>query len=1228
MHIAKSLRWWALILVVLSAAPLAAQDEPVPSPNTVTVAGTFQTELGCPEDWMPACADTQLTYDEPADLWSATFNLPAGEHEYKAALNGSWDQNYGLNGEASGPNIPLSVPEEMLVTFFYDHNTGWITDSINSEVVDGRPTGGPEAPPVAAGQAQPDMVNIPGTLQPLLGCPGEWQPDCEATQLEFDQAADLWYRTFELPAGEYEYKVALNGSWDENYGGAADRDGPNIVLNVPEDMPVTFIYDHKTHLIVDSVRYSILTVSGDFQSELGCPEDWASDCLITYMQDADGDGIYIYQTYDIPVGSWEAAVGEDDPINFTVPEEGSGVQFAFDTASEVLATAIVPPGGRFEPGGDLSQAHARWVSLDTIAWDIDHEEGYTYELNMAEDGGMRPGFTEMQRADGAISLSVNEDGFDPDVLAKFPHIEGDLALRLDQDALDLVPTILKGQIAVAAYDAEGNLIDATSIQTPGVIDELYTYDGPLGIHFDAEGRPTLYLWAPTARNVTLHLFQDSAYNTEATLHEMTRSDKGVWSVIGEADWLYKFYLYEVEVYIPSTDQIEHNLVTDPYSVSLSMNSQRSQIVNMDDPALMPEGWLDLQKPPLDAFEDIVLYELHMRDFSIRDESVPADYRGTYMAFTVEDSNGMRHLEGLSDAGLTHLHLLPTFDIATINEFKEKRARFEPDFEELAQFPPDSPEQQAIIDPVRDLDGFNWGYDPYHFNTPEGSYSTAPDGAQRILEYRQMVQALNQSGLRVVNDVVYNHTNAGGQSDKSVFDRIVPGYYHRLDDTGRITNSTCCANTATEHNMMRRFMVDSVVFWTTEYKIDGFRFDLMGHHMLEDMLAVRAALDALTLAEDGVDGEMVYVYGEGWDFGEVAQNARGVNASQLNLGGSDIGSFNDRVRDSVRGGNPFGDRQHQGYASGLYTDPNDITPGDEAEQRARLLLYTDRIRAALAGNLANYPLLNAEGQAVTGADIDYNGAPTGYTSDPAEHIVYVSAHDNETLFDAIQYKAPAHATIADRVRMHNLAIDVVMLSQGVPFFHAGSDMLRSKSFDRDSYNSGDWFNHLDFTYETTNWGAGLPPASKNEENWWMMQPLLAREDIAPAKEDVMQTVLHFQQMLLIRKSSPLFRLRTADDIMARVAFHNMGPDQLPGVIVMSINDTEGEDLDPFNEMVVVVFNAAPGTITFNGEAFAGLDLELHHLQATSDDIVNTSTFDAATGTFSVPGRTAAVFVLRE
>src|SRR6185436_2224211 len=301
------------------------------------------------------------------------------------------------------------------------------------------------------------------------------------------------------------------------------------------------------------------------------------------------------------------------------------------------------------------------------------------------------------------------------------------------------------------------LVDATGLQIQGVLDDLYTYDGPLGVTFSANRTPTFRVWAPTARAVSLLVFNSSSAADPLQTVAMTRDASGVWSATGTPGWYGRYYLYEVEVFARSTGRVETNRVTDPYSVSLSRNSQRSQVIDLaGDASLEPPGWNGLVKHRLEAFEDIVLYELHVRDFSATDASVPAALRGTFKAFTVPLSRGMRHLASLSLAGLTHVHLLPAFDIATIDEDK---SQWQKPAGDLASFPPDSEEQQARVMAVAGQDGFNWGYDPWHYTVPEGSYSTDPDGPARIREFREMVQGLDQIGLRVVMDVVYNHTNA-------------------------------------------------------------------------------------------------------------------------------------------------------------------------------------------------------------------------------------------------------------------------------------------------------------------------------------------------------------------------------------------------------------------------------------------------------------------------------------
>jgi pullulanase-type alpha-1,6-glucosidase len=511
--------------------------------------------------------------------------------------------------------------------------------------------------------------------------------------------------------------------------------------------------------------------------------------------------------------------------------------------------------------------------------------------------------------------------------------------------------------------------------------------------------------------------------------------------------------------------------------------------------------------------------------------------------------------------------------------------------------------------------------------PEGSYATEATGTARILEYREMVKAINEAGLRVVQDVVFNHTNASGQSARSVLDRVVPGYYHRLDAAGQVTRSTCCENTATEHNMMRRLMIDTVVLNAVQYKIDGFRFDLMGHHMVSDMIAVREALDALTLEAHGVDGKSIYIYGEGWDFGEVQNGARGVNATQFNLAGTGIGTFSDRLRDAVRGGSPFGGRDEQGLGNGIYTDPNGLNPVNE--DLARVLRLTDLVRVGLAGNLRDYQFVGASGETITGFDTDYNGSPGGYTLDPQEQIVYVSKHDNETLFDNMLFRLPPGSTADDIVRMQNLSLSYVLYAQGVPFLQAGSDLLRSKSLDRNSYNSGDWFNRIDWTGQTNNFGVGLPPAADNQERWETMAAILTNEDYYPTPDHIALNAAVVREMLQIRYSSPLFRLRTADAIQARLSFLNTGPDQQPGVIAMNLSDLTGEDIDPAFEQIVVIFNGSDESVTIGDARFAGGSFELHPVQqASADAVAQTATFDDAAGMFTVPALTTSVFVVNQ
>ncbi|MFK7804936.1 MAG: pullulanase-type alpha-1,6-glucosidase [Anaerolineae bacterium] len=1074
----------------------------------------------------------------------------------------------------------------------------------------------------------PETVQITSTFLDEIGCVEDWSADCESALLTFDETHQKWIGTIEIPAGEYEYKAILNGTFDEPISAAGASDWPNIALELETDTAVTFIYNHETHYLADDVNTIFANIPGSFNAEIGCPDtsfddsgnpgDWAPDCWQTLLEDLDRDGIYTYTTSQIPVGDYEAKVavggswggnygdgGASGGANygFSVTKPNAEVNFEWDGETKVMK--ITAAGA---PKGNLKEAAAYWVASDTI---LTPEDGANrFELFYSADGSLTVGEDGLTGGE-RFSLEV-VDTISEDVRSKFPHLSQLTALRIPDEAIARTDELLRGQLALNVKNPGDQPVTATGLQLPGVIDELYSYSGPLGVEFGAETN-TYRLWAPTAKSITMRVPDPI---------EMMRDDTtGVWSVTIPAT-SNAIYKYEVEVFVPSEGSVVKNLVTDPYSLALTTNSESSIATNLQANDLKPAGWDSLAKPELNAFEDVVLYELHVRDFSIIDESVPEDERGTYKAFTHSDSNGMKHLARLSAAGLTHVHLLPVFDIATINENRdEQRAPIQ---KFLTNFDGDSEQQQQAIFNLRDEDGFNWGYDPFHYTVPEGSYATQPNGSERTLEFREMVQALNQADLRVVMDVVYNHTNASGQHEKSVLDQIVPGYYHRLNKKGKVENSTCCSNTATEHNMMRKLMIDSLVTWAIEYKVDGFRFDLMGHHMKADMLAVRAALDALTLEEHGVNGKAILLYGEGWDFGEVASGARGINATQTSMQGSGIGTFNDRIRDAVRGGTPFGGEQEQGFATGLLTYPNGVTNDSETVMANTLTTFADQIRVGLTGNAADYEFVDRKGDVRLGRLIDYNGSATGYTADPQEVINYVSAHDNETLFDGIQLKLPADADMATRVRYQNFALSIPMLGQGIPFFHAGSEILRSKSMDRDSYNSGDWFNAIDWTYNDNNWGKGLPVADKNEGKWDLMRPLLADPNLKPDQDAILTNLINFETMLKVRASSPLFRLRTAEDVAERVTFHNTGPDQLPGVIVMSIDDSGAERIDPNYDRIVVIFNGQNKEVIFGISELASVEMMLHPEMALSSG----STWVGAgytDGKFVVPGVSTTVFV---
>ncbi len=866
--------------------------------------------------------------------------------------------------------------------------------------------------------------------------------------------------------------------------------------------------------------------------------------------------------------------------------------------------------------GNLAEAKAHWLSASTITWPGTPATG-SYKLFHAANGGLNSAPQGVTGADGSIDLAIS-GALSPTLATKYPHLASGTALTLPEAAVATLREKATSQFAIAQFDAAGSLVQVTSLQSAGMLDALFASaaaDSPLGVLFRPSGIPSFRVWAPTAKSVSLNIYADARATTASSVPMMRDPSSGVWTYFAnDASWTNRaYYTYTVKVLSRwAGNTLVSNEVTDPYSLSLDANGKRSFVANLDSAALKPAGWDGHAIPKLNHPTDISLYELQVRDFSAGDLTVPAAHRGKFMAFTDVESNGMRHLRSLQKSGMTHIHLLPSFDIASVNETGCTTPA-------IADDGPNSPSQQAAVAASDNSDCFNWGYDPVHYTAPDGSFATdASDGAVRVREFRSMVQSLHENGLRVVMDVVYNHTSGSQQGPTSVLDKIVPTYYYRLNNSGSITNDSCCADTAAENAMMAKLMVDSVATWARDYKVDSFRFDIMG-------MAPLSVIKQLKTEVNRAAGRDIYLYGEAWNFGVIANDARFVQARQSNMFGTGVGSFNDRLRDAVRGGGCCDSGaaliSQQGFINGAFVDPN----ATSTQSKDDLLRLGDLIKVGLSGTLRDYSFTDRFGAVRKNSEIDYFGQQAGFSASPQETINYVEAHDNQTLFDLNAYKLPQSTSVAERVRVQNLGAAINMLSQGIPFFHAGQEILRSKSMDRDSYNAGDWFNKLDYTYQSNNFGVGLPMQGVNGANWDLMSPILANPLIKPDSAAIMGARDYFKDLLEIRSDTSLFRLRTAQDVQQRVKFHNTGPQQVAGVIAMTIDGRNYQHAK--YSRLAVFFNVDKVARDVTVAELKGRKLAIHKtlIKSSADSLARSASVDQASGTFRIPPRTTVVFV---
>jgi len=512
----------------------------------------------------------------------------------------------------------------------------------------------------------------------------------------------------------------------------------------------------------------------------------------------------------------------------------------------------------------------------------------------------------------------------------------------------------------------------------------------LGLTFSAV-KSALRIWSPTAEKTELILYKEGDGGFPLSTHPMLKSSEGTWVVELPGNQTGLFYTFRIMI-----NKKWQNEVPDPYAKAVGVNGKRAMIVDLA--KTNPANWEKDKSPVFKNPTDAIIYELHVRDASISPTSGIKN-KGKFLGLT---ERGTKNAAGLStgldhikELGVTHVHILPFFDFNSVDETK-----------------PDAK--------------YNWGYDPLNYNVPEGSYSTNPyDGVTRIKELKQLVKTFHEDGLRVVMDVVYNHT---ALTETSNFNQLVPGYYYRQTKDGKFSNATACGNeTASERPMFRKFMLESMKYWVEEYHVDGFRVDLMGVHDIETMNLISKELHKIK--------PDILIYGEGWTAGAspLPDSLRALKANVSKL--DRIAVFSDDIRDGIKGS--VFDHADKGFVSGKKGMQETIKFG---------------VVAACKHIQVNY------------GSVNYSKKP--YAAEPYQTISYCECHDNHVLWDKLAISAK-NATEAERVNMHELALSIVLTSQGISFLHAGSEFLRSKKGVENSFESPDSINAIDWSLKTKN-----------------------------------------------------------------------------------------------------------------------------------------------------------------
>lgn len=796
-------------------------------------------------------------------------------------------------------------------------------------------------------------------------------------------------------------------------------------------------------------------------------------------------------------------------------------------------------------------------------------------------------------------------------------------LKLPKKTFTEWSVFIKSGPRLRITNSDSQVLDQTHWQWARSLDERFTTNFPLGVLLERDS--TIFrLWAPTALAIEVEVFDSPSEESFIESIPMKESaTQNLWVAESPRNLQNKFYLYKITLYHPIQAKVVTLKVVDPYALSLSLNSSFGQILDLDSQKTKPTNWDASQRPKISSPTDAVIYEVHLRDATAKDQSLPKNLRGTYLGLVDPRGRAFHHLKALAEAGLTHVHILPFADFSSVEENKSLWKIEEP----LESPPWGSDEPQALVGKNRQQDGYNWGYDPVQYFSPEGTYAVRNE--DRVLELRTMISELHKIGLSVVQDVVFNHTYASGFFKYSILDLIVPFYYYRYTDVGFVESSSCCADTASENVMMERLMIDAVTHWAREYKIDGFRFDLMSFHTKSNLRKVRRALNA------NLKSSQSLIYGEAWNFGSLTARRPREALTQLNSTGEGLGIFNDRLRDALRGGTTnSSEKSDQGWLTGLWDDfnsepANRNTPLDPGERQQKFLALTDIVKIGLIGNLASYKLKDHQGNFVLAKDIYFRGQPVAYADSPRESVNYSSAHDGYTLWDAIQAKLPFFtpqrlppiASLEEKVAIQKLGISVILSSVGIPFIESGTEILRSKSGDQNSYDSGDWFNALDFSLKKNGWGLGLPPAWQNQEDWsfWrprLMEPQLQLRQLSRQVDPIKAVLEHTKAWLRVRKAYPALRVESSEVVKEHFRFIDQTPEAKPGLIALEIN---------FNQKKFLLgFNASKETIELPlPESYFSVEL-VSELKTLYQGQNIKFSFDFIEKTLSLPPRSSGFF----